>query len=233
MKIEAYIIAYNEELLMPYVIRHYSKFADVIIIENNSTDKTVEIAHNMGATVWRYNIADEMNDLTLKTIKNNCWKNSKADWVIIADADEFIYHPDLVNILSQSDCTIFAPLMYNMFSDKFPTTSGQIYDEIKYGSLYEYGVKMNIFRPSEIKEINYHEGCHFADPAGNVKINYHSEIKTLHMRYLSLDFVMERQNRTTQRLSEINKKMGWTVYGLQKREQIENYMKSKQLIKLV
>src|SRR4030066_1175068 len=99
MLIIAYILCNNEERLMPYVMRHYSQFAKVIILESNSTDQTVEIAHSMGAEIWSYDVPDEIDDRWFTELKNNCWKESKADWVMIVDADEFIYHPEIVKIL--------------------------------------------------------------------------------------------------------------------------------------
>ncbi len=221
MKIEVYTLANNEERLMPYIIRHYSRFAKVIILENNSTDHTIEIAHEMGAEIWKYNIPDELNDQIHVDIKNNCWKNSKADWVIVCDADEFIYHPDLPGYLSKANATIFCLRLFNMYSEIFPTTAGQIYDEVNRG--VEGGGKINLWRPSEIHEINFAVGCHNANPAGNVVFGIDSrrrqglfqqqkpknEPLTLHMRYLSKQYLIERSARAGQRLSALNRKNGW------------------------
>ena len=153
MKIEVYALTNNEEQIMPYFMRHYTQFAHVILLENNSTDRTVEIAQSMGAEIWKYDVPDEINDQWYLDVKNNCWKNSKADWVIIGDADEFVYHPHIIEYLERTDATIFLPRLWNMFSEKFPTTTGQIYEEVTGGR--PGGPKMNLFRPSEIKEINY------------------------------------------------------------------------------
>jgi len=221
MKIESYILAHNEEKLMPYIMRHYSQFSDVIILENNSTDRTIEIAETMGATVSKLKRPDTMNTQWQTDIKNQCWKKSKADWVIVADADEFVFHPNLINILENTDATIICPAMFNMFSDTFPTTEGQIYDEVFMGTEYipptfEYDPdhlklpilnrQMSIFKPSMIREINYLIACHFANPEGDVKIDYESEIIILHMKYLSIEYVLERHKRFAARLSEHNVK---------------------------
>lgn len=206
MKIETFCLVNNEEKLMPYFMRHYSQFSDIVLLENNSTDRTIEIAKEMGAEVWTYDRPDEINDQWFMDIKNTCWKDSKADWVIIVDADEFVYHPDLKGLLKKTDSTIFTPKLFNMFSEKFPTTKGQIYEEVNKG--VEGGGKMNIFRPSEIKEILYGPGCHWAKPEGNVILGA-SDILTLHMRYLSIQYVQDRNDRAAKRLSELNKSQGW------------------------
>jgi glycosyltransferase involved in cell wall biosynthesis len=220
MNIEVYTLANNEERMMPYIMRHYNRFAKVIILENNSTDRTKEIAHSMGGEIWSYNIPDELNDQLHIDIKNNCWKNSHADWVIVCDADEFIYHSDLSLYLSQTKATIFCLRLFNMYSENYPTTGGQIYDEVNRG--VEGGGKINLWRPSEIKEINFAVGCHNANPSGNVIFGIDSrkqnslqrqkpgnEPLTLHMRYLSKQYLIERSQRAGQRLSALNRKNGW------------------------
>ncbi|HUX59194.1 MAG TPA: glycosyltransferase family 2 protein [Bacteroidales bacterium] len=218
MKIEAYILAHNEELLMPYIVRHYSQFADVIILENNSTDRTIEIAHNMGATVWKYEIPDTMDTQLQTEIKNVCWHGSKADWIIIVDADEFVYHPDIINVLENTKATVIEPKMFNMFSDKFPTTEGQIYDEVTMGTEYRpppfnytpdhleivINNQVNLFNAHEIEDIHFTLACHYAYPKGNVILDKDSGIKTLHMKYLSIKYVLERQQRYLLRRSKNN-----------------------------
>ena len=208
--LEAYILCNNEEKLMPYIMRHYTQFAKVIILESNSTDRTVEIAHSMGAEIWSYDVKDEIDDRWFTDLKNNCWKESKADWVMIADADEFIYHPEIVKILQKNHNTIIQPKFYNMYSEQFPTTGGQIYEEVNRGvEQFSPKAKMNIFKPRAIKEMGYFPGCHEAFPVGVTRIDIDSPIKTLHMRNLSKEFIIERNLRARRRNSEQNRLNGW------------------------
>lgn len=218
VKVETYVLVNNEELLMPYFMRHYGQFSKVILLENSSTDRTVEIATSMGAEHWNFDREDEINDQWFMDIKNSCWKNSKADWVIICDVDEFVYHPDLPGFLKNTEYTAFIPRLFNMFHDKFPTTEGQIYDEVKMGK--EGGGKLNLFRPSEIKEINYQAGAHQAIPKGNVKLGLTSDIKTLHMRWLGVDYVVNKHKRAASRLSMLNKNMMWGHHVMTTREDV-------------
>jgi glycosyltransferase involved in cell wall biosynthesis len=206
MNIEVFAIARNEEKMIPYFIRHYSQFARVVILENNSTDNTVTIARSLGAFVWRCNVPDERRNLWFLDVKNNLWKASRADWVIVVDADEFVWHPDIINILKDTKATIIQPMLFEMFSEKFPTTQGQIYDEVKNGVIG--GDKINIFRPKEIKEINFGAGSHEAWPEGNVDIEVNSGILTLHMRYLSLQYVLDRKAAECKRLSSEDRELG-------------------------
>jgi len=209
MLIETYILAHNEERRMAYCMRHYSQFSQVIILENNSTDRQCEIAESMGARIWSFDVPDVIDNQWYMNIKGSCWKGSKADWVIIADADEFVYHPDLISILEKTKATIFQPQLFNMFCEKFPTTTGQIYEEVTLG--VEGGGKRNIFRPDQIEEINYEPGCHMAHPTGNVIFGT-EDIKTLHFRGLGKEFMIERNRYASARRSENDKKNGWAIH---------------------
>jgi len=208
--IETFVLCNNEERLIPYVCRHYLQFSKVILLESNSTDRTVEIATQMGAEVWRYDVPDEINDQWFLKLKNNCWKESRADWVIIVDADEFVYHPQIEIALKRSPFPIIQPRFYNMYSEMFPTTEGQIYEEVTKGvEQVAPKAKMNIFKPS-IKEINYFPGCHEAFPTA--RVNNESGIMTLHMRNLGKEFVVERNLRAQKRNSQLNKDNGWGTH---------------------
>ena len=223
MKIKTYIFAYNDERIIPYTMRHYTKFSTVVIVDNGSTDKTIETAMKHGASGMIFSdMLDELDDQKLVQMKDRYWKGIDADWIIVCDADEFIYHPDLTDALRRSQATIIEPKLWEMFSDKFPTTKGQVYEEIKTGCTG--GNKMNIFRPSEIKNMNWEVGCHDAHPEGNVIIDRNSGILTLHMRYLSLDYVLEKTEQGARRLSQKNRDNQWSIHFMrQKSETITHF----------
>jgi len=227
MKIETYCLANNEEKMMPYFMRHYTQFSHVILLENGSTDRTVEIAASYGADIWKFDREDEINDQWFSDIKNTCWKESTADWVIICDADEFIYHPNLVSILENTDSTIFMPRLFNMFSENFPTTEGQIYEEVTMGK--EGGGKMNLFNPKEITDINFNHGCHKASPEGNVKLCVNSEIITMHFRFIGKEFTIERNIRAASRLSSFNKELGLGYHVIGTPEEITKNIEAEML----
>jgi glycosyltransferase involved in cell wall biosynthesis len=207
VKIEVYTICHNEEKILPYFLRHYTRFADVTIYDNFSTDRSREIAASFGVRVIDFDSNNQLRDDLLVEIKDNCWKGSRADWVIVVDTDEFVYHKDLPRTLQTTWATVISPKLYNMFSEVFPTTSGQIFEEVTMG--IEGGAKLNLFRPGEITSINYSPGCHQADPKGNVIFEDIPGILTLHMKNLSRQYVIDRNAYLSPRLSDINKRKGW------------------------
>jgi hypothetical protein len=233
MKIEVYAVCYNEALLLPYFLRYYSQFADIFIFDNYSTDNSVKIAQDRGAHVTMWDTGGEMREDLMYALKSNCWRESKADWVIVGDIDEFVYHKDMLKILKTTQGTVIMPRTFNMYSDKFPTTKGQIFEEVNMGA--DGQGKMNLFKPSEIKEINYDAGCHNANPIGNFVLNVNSEILTLHFRFLSPEYVIWKNFGTAIRQSESDRNNGWNWHFATPAEQIiSNFRDTKpRLIKIV
>ena len=223
-KIEVHALLHNEAQLLPYFVMHYSQFADIYFYESDSTDGSAELARIMGANVINFPTGNVINELVFLEMKNNCWKKSKADWVIIADTDEFVYHPDIINILSNTKYTIFYPQEWRMFTDKFPTTNGQIYDEVKYGIPGQFGYnKMNLFRPDQITDMNYDAGCHSCNPQGNVLLAPETDIITLHFHDFGVDYRVKRNAHVMSRISEINLQRGWGTHNAWSREKIQAY----------
>jgi hypothetical protein len=235
MRIHAFAICYNEEALLPYYLRHYSAFCDKITIyDNQSTDRSVEICKaNPKVEVISYDTGNEIRDDIYLQIKNNCWKNCGADWVIVGDIDELVYHPQLREVLGKTIATAFAPALFNMFSKKFPTTDGQIWEEVKRG--LQGGAKLNLFRPADIQEINYQPGCHEAHPVGRIVRDDSLNIKTLHMKYLGKEYYMERTRMSNSRLSAVNKRYGWGHHYQKSAEELsrtfdEQYKEAQKVI---
>jgi glycosyltransferase involved in cell wall biosynthesis len=233
MKIETFAVCFNEQALMPYFLRHYLQYGSVTIFDNYSTDNSVKIAEENGAIVYQFDSEGQFNEAILTHIRNICWKESKADWVIVCDIDELVYHKNLVKVLESIKETVILPRMFNMFSEVFPTTEGQIYDEVQYGT--EFNSKPCMFRPSEIKNMNFEPGNHFAHPEGNYSLNITSPILNLHFKNMSVDYVVERNKLLNARNTEINRQNNWNWHIAETREQTEQrFLEAKQrLIKVI
>ncbi len=233
MKIDVFAVCYNEERLLPYFLRHYSQFANICIYDNYSTDNSIAIMDKAGIKHIEFNSDNEFREDIMVDVRNNCWKESKADWVMIVDIDEFIYHQDIIQILSVVSGTVIMPRMFNMYADVFPETEGQIYDEVKMG--IDMQGKMSIFRPVEIKSMNYDAGCHNANPEGNFILNIQSGILSLHFKYLSPEYLIWRNYCLNARQSEVNRKNGWNWHFAEKAESVlSNFRDTKpRLIKVL
>ena len=95
MNVEVHIVTYNEERILPWTLRHYGTFAARIVVHDSfSTDRTREIAWKAGAEVIDWDTVGQVNDQLLSELKNSCWLGTKAQWVIVCDADEFLWFPN-------------------------------------------------------------------------------------------------------------------------------------------
>jgi len=82
MKISATIIACNEARNLPRVMETLRCVDEIVVVENGSTDRTVEVARRWGARVisieWRGYAAQ----------KNFAAEQASHDWILSIDADE-------------------------------------------------------------------------------------------------------------------------------------------------
>ena len=170
MKVEVHLLTWNEERIIPYTIRHYQTFATRIVIhDSGSTDKTRAIADEMGAEVEEWDTGNEFNDRLNTDLKNRCWIGTNADWVICADADELLYFPygalSALATYEKLGAVMIKPRGYEMFTEHFPATTGQIYDEVKAGAPDDkWYAKPILFSAKRLRSPGFGVGAHEADP---------------------------------------------------------------------
>lgn len=231
--IHAYFLCYNEANILPHLLKHYLSFCEkVVILDNHSTDNSVEIVKSFENTeVIPYNSNGELRDDIYIQLKNGVWKNSvgTADYVIVGDTDEFLFHEDIVKFLTDKfhkGYTVFRPKGFHMVADEeFElTTSDDIFKSVTMGVRTEVLDKMMIFDCNKIKEINYTFGCHMAKPVGTLKIYQGDDFKMLHYKFMGIKDHMYKQKIRGERLSQFNKKFGLGIYYLfSEEEQIKDY----------
>jgi hypothetical protein len=206
---EAFILNFNEEFL-PLTIKHYQQFCDQITIyDNYSTDGSDQKAGSMGCKVVKFGMPGVLSDASYLKVKNYCWKNSLADWVIIVDADEILWHHDLKNILANEKGTIFKTQGYNIFSRETPKDN---YLEIITGIPDDSYSKTVIFNPRSIQDMRYAYGAHSCTPSGRI-IFSEKELSLLHYRGIGgPDRLIARHGLYRKRMSEVNKKLGLGIH---------------------
>lgn len=202
MKIHAYTLCHNEEILLPYYLRHYGPICErIVIMDDGSTDQSPRIARSHPKVELRLKeeaiggdprVYDEY--IFLK-FRNEAYKESRgqADWVIVTDLDEFLWCPDFLGTLERyKTLGITLPKVsgYDMISDRPPSGQGQIYDEIKYGFPSPGYSKREIFDP--LIDIRFSLGGHTCLPKGKITESENSDIKLLHYRLLGENFAVEK-----------------------------------------
>ena len=214
MIIDVFAVCYNEEIILPYFLKHYKKFArNITIYDNMSTDNSVNIMNEYGVNVIRFNTGGKFEESLLMYIRNTCWKGSDADWVIVCDMDEIIYHENIIETLTNTNANHIVTEGYEMMSETLPTTEGQIYEELKFGYFKPAYSKPCLFKPSEITNINFTPGSHAATPTGpNIISIKNSGIKLLHYKYINREVLIKKYKHYKFRQSKEMKKKGWGNY---------------------
>lgn len=217
--IHIYSVCRDEVDILPFFLDYYDRICSKIFIyDNQSKDGSKELidAHPKSIRV-DYDTGGVLRDDVHMYIKNSVWKESigEADWVIVCDLDEFLYHKNLKRFLhhcKQRHITIPKPIGFNMISDEMPKPGRLITDQIKYGAYSKKFTKSIIFDPNRIEEINYGPGGHKIDPIGDIRVLEDPNLKLLHYKYLGgLERLQSRWDRVGEEISEINKLKHWGV----------------------
>ncbi len=228
MKIETYMIAWNREDSIHMSVNYYKQFGRVILYDNFSEDNTREIAEACGAEIQLFGNRGVLSDQHYLDVKNNCWKDSKADWVIVVDDDEILWFEHLQNQLLSlkiEGYTVIKPQGFNIHSDLMPQKS---WLEIQTGERNENYSKLCCFNPKKILEIRYNYGCHAARPLGD--INIFNGLYLLHYRDIGgVERLIHRHKEYASRLSETNKRFNLGHHYIEseesKRKQWEEFSK--------
>ena len=219
--ITVYTVAYNEEVLIQFMIDHYrSRFPNckIVVYDNMSTDKTVSIAKDNNCEIVPYNTNNMLNDNKYLEIKNNCWKSATTDWVLVCDVDEMLnITEEQLKYEESLGTTVIRSEGYNMVNmeDNYDLAN------IDHGARCSPYDKSYLFNKSQIKEINYVHGCHSCNPVGTATQSKEIYI-AYHYNCINPDYKVERFKIFASRLSPENKRHGWGNHYLQSEEGIRN-----------
>lgn len=233
MRVEVHLLRYGDDWLLPYVCRHYSSFASRVVLHNAGPEPIIFQKSWMAdkcSTEGRITLEEvpwdcpEVNDVRYAELRNSCWKGSAADWVIVGDMDEFIYFPEgaekSLGAYTQMGAASIRPHGFEMFSETYPTTQGQIYDEIKFGAPDDkwYG-KPILFCPKLVSDMRWGLGSHECDPVLHDGRRFHVGPRwpfakppcwLLHWHHIGpAEDIGAKYDATITRMCAQNKKMHW------------------------
>lgn len=228
--ITIYVVSYNEELMIQFMIDHYRKRfpnCNIILFDNMSTDNTVQIALDNDIDVIPFYTNNTFSDGKNMEIKNNAWKTAPTDWVLTCDMDELLdINEDQLKLEKVLGTTIIRGEGYNMVNMKGASID---LNDIKYGDRCTRYDKAYLFNKTFISEINYGAGCHECSPKGIIKFNT-NQYKTYHYNFINLDLVIKKYKRNNDRLSEENKKKGWGIHYFFTEQQITDELDRKSVV---
>jgi glycosyltransferase involved in cell wall biosynthesis len=213
MNITLYTFLYNEQEILPYFLKHYSQYVNKIVVyDNNSTDRSIQILNDWKdceIEIREYNTNNQYDERSIIQLKNNCWKDDTSDYIIVCDVDELLYHPNLIEFIEKQPFTdYYTPQGFHMMGEEIPTDyTKQIYDIIKIGSRDDQYDKNVLFKRKNITETNYSPGCHASRFKGESNLMNYSglELKLLHYKWLSFEYVYEKHTHYSTRISNHSK----------------------------
>ena len=176
MKVEVHVLRYGDSWLVPYVIRHYLTYATKLVIHDaGGGEVSCPDDPRIHVVPWDLH---EVNDLKYAELRNECWKGTDADWVIVADLDELIYFPEgadkTLGAYTKMGAAVIRPHGFELFSETYPTTEGQIYDEIKMAAPDDkWYSKPILFTPKMVSETRLGLGSHESDPVLHDERRFH------------------------------------------------------------
>lgn len=213
LQIELFVLCFNEAQMIRHTLNYYSRICSKItVINNQSTDDSIQLAsHFKNVKIKSLDSGNEFIEDVLTESRNNCWKGSTADYVIVCDMDEFLYDDHLIEkLLLAKSQRIAIPMIvgYNMMSPEFPANYEKlITQQVKHGVKSCRFDKNIIFDPKRVKEINYRPGAHICYPEfyEGIIVEPLIELKLLHYKYLGRDYLYTKHEGYVNRMSDISK----------------------------
>jgi hypothetical protein len=226
MNVAAFILCLNEHEILKYTLRHYQTFCThIILLDLGSTDGCQDFAKGEGCEVRQFDCKQEFDDRLNQRLKQDSWKGGDFDWVMQVDCDEICYFPQgalsTLTTYDLEELPVIKPHGFDMFSDVYPTTDQQIYDELPMGASEDFwGAKPILFSPRRVKKIEFGTGAHWCEATltAGTKVTYLQKNPVfsdppcylLHYHHIGgLTRIARKYDATTRRLSQMNRRMNW------------------------
>lgn len=170
--ISVIVIAKNEEARIKVCLESVSWADEIILADNGSTDKTLEIAQKYTSRIVKFSGND------FAELRNTALKEARGDWVLYVDADERVLEPLKDEILE-----IIQSEQYNAYA--IPRRNIIFGTEQKYGPFWPDWV-IRLLKRSTLKEWRgkVHESPIFDGELGYTKNSL------LHLTHRSVDHIV-------------------------------------------
>lgn len=213
MKIHLHTLCWNDRPMVEFFLRHYEGWVDrFFILDDGSDDGTRELleAHDNVVVDRLQRVNPDSWVLSALHIYDNAWKQSigQADWVVVTNLDEHLYHPSMRDYLEQAlelGITAIPALGYQMHIDGQPAPGSLLCRDYTTGSAWGNMSKMGIFRPDRILETQFMPGRHRAALTGELVYPEREEVCNLHYKYLGLDATHARHLALEARLGSLDR----------------------------
>jgi len=183
-KLSAVVITKNEEKRIGECLESVKWADEIIVVDDGSTDRTVEIAGKYTDKIFQHGMSNE------GAHRNYAYSLASNEWVLSIDADERV-SPGLREEISETlgkgtDCNGFTIPRKNYIGDFWLANGG-----------WYPSAQLRLFRRNEFKyeEVDVHPRAFMKDPRGELKN------PIIHHSYRDLEDFMAKQNNQTTRES--------------------------------
>jgi hypothetical protein len=242
MKIEVHLLTHDGELgqMLEWSLRHYLAFADKVVVHDGGpmgkSADWIKVVERDGLPIFKcpvevkpWETSGELNDDLARKLKNECWRGTDADWVIVADMDELVWSPlGMRRRLAQAreaGAAVLRPRGFEMFSDHWFDANDyasvtQITDLVPFGSPDDkWYAKPIVFSPKLVADSGFGIGAHESRPVLKDGRVFHcgpdwpfaERLALLHYKSIfgGLERIAARYDATRKRLSAVNLRQGW------------------------
>jgi len=240
MKVKVVTRWYNEEFFAPFFLNHY-QWADeiIVLLEDTSTDNTAQIVRSYpNATLEYCHTDDKLNDRLLSDICSRKAASLDCDWVVKADADEYVFAPnfeDPKRLLSRANGNLIDTWFYWVYrheSERALDPSLPTIPQRRHGGNYIIwpGMGNKYKKPSIVKPevgLKWYPGDQRYYP--NRKVIPSSTIFLgVHWQMADVEEAVKRNEKNNNRLSDENKRNRWGTKGFTEamiREECNKHLK--------
>ena len=110
MKIAAYILTYNEEERIADTIKALEKFDEIMICDKSSTDKTRDIARELGAKVLKIDYFNvDFPTSERRKLKTFFEKEIESEWILLLSTSDIVHfklYDELVQAIGKETNTV-------------------------------------------------------------------------------------------------------------------------------
>ena len=120
MRVDVVSAMYNEELLLPFFLKHYEWACIHVLLDTDSDDRSVGMLSKCGnVKVYPITYPDGIDWEMKSDAVCDIAGKVDADWVIAVDADEFVWTPSgesVIDFLSRQKCDVVWAAMWSVVS---------------------------------------------------------------------------------------------------------------------
>lgn len=183
MKISAIIIARNEEQDLLKCLESVSWVDEIVVVDNDSTDRTGYVARKFGAKVFEYK--EEANTGSFAKLREFAASKATGEWILYIDADERVtkeLQEEILSVISNQSSVISAFAL--------PRKNNLLGRDMKYGGWWPDYV-LRLIRKDKLKgyEGELHEQPKIEGAVGKLKNPLY------HITHTSLTEMIDKTNR--------------------------------------